>query len=149
MNIKKYVLFGALGILAFVFVTENPIMFGFCQNIAMWDDGTKYCVGENSIPEYIRQLGAFLGISFFLLSLITYKMKEEVFRSWWNFARWWTPTIVIITFLLENAGNQGGLGIGGAISGAFDIFVLSILYIIFILTSLVKITGTYLRTKNK
>ena len=72
-------------------------------------------------------------------------MKEEVFRTWWNFARWWVPVIIIATLLLENAGGGGGWGIS---SGIFEFAVLWLLYIIFIVTSLVKIVRAYLRTRG-
>lgn len=87
----------------------------------------------------------FLTPPLFILSLITYKMKEEVFRTWWNFARWWVPVIIIATLLLENAGGGGGWGIS---SGIFEFAVLWLLYIIFIVTSLVKIVRAYLRTRG-
>lgn len=38
-------------------------------------------------------------IPFFLLSLITYKMRDEVFRAWWGFARWWIPLSMLAIFL--------------------------------------------------
>lgn len=31
-----------------------------------------------------------------LFSIITYKMREEVFRAWWGFACWWTPLSMIL-----------------------------------------------------
>jgi hypothetical protein len=97
-----------------------------------------------------------LGIIFFLLlpllptfflSLITYRMKDEVFRAWWGFARWWVPIIIVVTLLLENAGGGGGIGISGAVSGAFDALIIGILYVILIVTSLVKILWAYLKNK--
>ncbi len=87
-------------------------------------------------------------IPVFIFSLITYRMKNEVFRSWWNFARWWAPVIIVVTLLLENANKGGGMGIGGAVSGGFDIFVISIFYIILVITSLIKITRAHFRTRE-
>lgn len=84
----------------------------------------------------------------FLLSLITYRMKDEVFRAWWRFARWWAPVIIAVTLLLENADSGGGIGISGAVSSAFDILILGILYAILIITSLVKIFNAYFKTKG-
>src|SRR3989344_4387828 len=75
----------------------------------------------------------FLGLIFFTLlpllpilvfSLITYKMREEVFHAWWSFARWFAPVIVIVTVLQSMQGGGGGLGIGGAISGGLERLVL-------------------------
>ena len=80
----------------------------------------------------------------FILSLITYKMQDEVFRAWWGFARWWVPVIIAVTLFLQNAGGGGGWGLG---SGGFDILILSIFYAIFVITSLVKIVRAYLKTR--
>jgi hypothetical protein len=79
----------------------------------------------------------------FLLSLITYKMKEEVFRAWWNFARWFVPIIMMATYLLNNAPT------GGSLNAKQDatFFFLFILYAILIITSLTKIFRTYRKTK--
>ncbi len=83
---------------------------------------------------------AFFSFPFvFLLSLLTYWAKDELFRAWWNFARWWVPVIVVVTLLLENAGGGGSLNMGQD----FTIFILVILYTIFIITSIVKIIKRY------
>ena len=92
------------------------------------------------IPPYLF----FLPIPIFTLSLITYKMRDEVFRAWWNFARWWAPVIVVVTLLLENAGGGGTLGM----NKDFTAFILIILYSILVITSLVKIMNAYLKTKE-
>lgn len=80
----------------------------------------------------------------FILSLITYKMRDEVFRAWWNFARWWVWVIVVSTFLLENASGGGTLGM----NKDFTAFILIILYSILVIASLVKIVRAYIKTKN-
>ncbi|MCX6788116.1 MAG: hypothetical protein NT108_03075 [Candidatus Kaiserbacteria bacterium] len=85
----------------------------------------------------------FLTPPLFLLSLITYRMKDEVFRAWWGFARWWVPVIIVVTLLLENAGGGGTLGM----NKDFTAFILIILYSIFGIVSLVKIVRTYLKTR--
>ncbi|MDO8231925.1 MAG: hypothetical protein Q7T37_01860 [bacterium] len=80
----------------------------------------------------------------FFLSLITYRMKDEVFQAWWGFARWWVPVIIVVTLLLENAGGGGTLGM----NKDFTAFILIILYSILIITSLVKIVNAYLKTRG-
>ena len=83
----------------------------------------------------------------FVFSVITYRMKDEVFQSWWTFARWFVPIIIIVTFLLNMQSSGGGLGIGGAVSGAFDFLIISVLYLTFIVTSLVKIFLAYRKSE--
>jgi hypothetical protein len=83
----------------------------------------------------------------FLLSLITYRLKEEVFRAWWNFACWFVPVIIVASFSLNGAGG-GGLGISGAVSGAFNFLVLCMFYAVFIFVSLIRIVLAYRRTRE-
>ena len=148
MNTKRIVFFTALVILIFVFVVNNPIMFGFCQGVSVSSYGS-YCYDSAvDIPETVSLLGLFLGGFLLLSSAITYKMKEEVFQTWWRFARWWVLVIIAVTLLLQNAGGGGGIGISGAVGGAFDTLVLGIFYAILVITSLVKILRAYLKTKN-
>ena len=78
------------------------------------------------------------------LSLITYKMKDEVFQAWWRFARWWVPVIIVVTFLLGNMSGGGTLGM----DRDFTVFILGILYTILIVTSLLKIIRAYSKSKG-
>ena len=83
----------------------------------------------------------------FLFSLITYKMREEVFLAWWNFARWWVPVIIVVTFLLNNTKGSGGgyLGLGQD----FVMAILGILYSILVIFSLFKIIWQYAKMKDR
>ena len=111
---------------------------------------------ERSCPTLfcLATLDVYFSISFvviptFIFSLITYKMREEVFRAWWNFARWFAPVIIVVTVLQSMQGGGGGLGIGGAISGGFDRLVLGIFYAMFIGVSLWKIFRKYSELKHE
>ncbi|MBI5003712.1 hypothetical protein HZC00_01310 [Candidatus Kaiserbacteria bacterium] len=35
----------------------------------------------------------------FILSLITFKMRDEVYRTWFRFARWWIPFSIMLIFI--------------------------------------------------
>ena len=105
-----------------------------------------FCGSYRHICKEIYTPIAYLFFSFpflFLFSLISYKMRDEVFQAWWNFARWWVPVIIVSTFLLDNASGTGGgyLGMGQD----FIFLIQGILYTILILGSLWKITRMYLR----
>ena len=79
-----------------------------------------------------------------ILSLVTYKMRDEVFHAWWNFARWLVPVIIVATLLLNSASDGGGgMGGGGLASGMLDFAVLWILYIVLVIVSLTKIVRAY------
>ena len=84
-------------------------------------------------------------IPVFFFSLITYFMKEEVFLTWFKFARIWTPLTVLLTLI--SPGNTGGgffeisININGAVA-----FLMSL---IFILISLSIIVFKLIKTRKK
>ncbi len=137
MNTKKIMFFVGLGGILLVlslFSLENHSCYisPFCMKIRSFFSSDIFTL-------------VFLTIPIFFLSLITYKMRDEVFRAWWHFARWFVPVIIVVTFLLNNASGGGGLGM----DKSFTAFILIILYSIFVITSLVKIFNAYFRAKGK
>lgn len=82
----------------------------------------------------------------FLFSLITYKMRDEVFRAWWRFARWWVPVIIGITLLLNDTVKGGDFP--ATVGRGFNMLIIIFFYIIFIVISLVKIFNMYFKTKK-
>ncbi|MFZ2303404.1 MAG: hypothetical protein WAV98_01270 [Minisyncoccia bacterium] len=136
MTTKKNVLFvGVIGsIILFLPAVINQIWHCSSGNLFICSD--SYGI--------VASL-AIVSTPLFLLSLITYRMKDEVFHAWWNFAKWFIPVIIVVTLWLENAGGGGGWGIS---SGIFEFAVLWLLYIIFIITSLVKIVRAYIKTRR-
>lgn len=166
INAKKIVLWGsivALATTALLGVAEaklnldcsfktNERMSGTWEQVPIGTPGRTIdgSVWVNEVvwdnAEWCEPL-AFALMSFFpllLLSLITYKMRDEVFHAWWNFARWWVPVIIITTLLLNKAGGGGGgMGGGGLPSGMLDFVVLVLLYAVFVIVSLVKIVRAY------
>lgn len=138
---KKNILIGSLVALVVAYILANPVFFHICVNTYTFGN---YVGCLDKFSSLISILLASASIPIFLLSLITYKMRDEVFRAWWNFARWWVPVIIIITFLLENASGGGTLGM----NKDFTAFILIILYSVLVITSLVKIVRTYIKTKN-
>src|SRR3972149_4630000 len=42
----------------------------------------------------------------FLLSLITYKMRDEIFNAWLMFAKWWIPLTIILILLAPTTGQS-------------------------------------------
>ncbi len=78
----------------------------------------------------------------FFLSLITYKMKDEVFQAWFRFALWFVPIIMFFQFVFMNSSGGGSIG-----NNDFAIFFTSLFYIAFVLVSLIKIVRAYKRTR--
>jgi len=103
----------------------------------------EYC---NIVSDFINQdnLTIIFIMPFVLFfSLITYKMREEVFQNWWRFARWFVPVIMLVTFLIYSQHQGGGMGISGAISSGFNDLIIGIFYVIFIAVSSTKIILAY------
>ncbi|MDO8482024.1 MAG: hypothetical protein Q7S75_03000 [bacterium] len=159
MNTKKIVLWAGVGALLLIILIAviQDKSYGACSfktferihpNWVYTPDGNSVYQPEISWDriDLCEQLAFALIplLPLLLLSLITYKMKDEVFRAWWNFARWWVPLIIIVTILLENAGGGGTLGM----DKDFTAFILIILYSVLVIVSLVKIVRAYLKTRG-
>ncbi len=54
----------------------------------------------------------FLGIFpvVFLFSLITYKMRDEIFTAWKHFSLWFIPISILI--IMNTSSHSGGWGVG-------------------------------------
>lgn len=92
----------------------------------------------------------FLGVlvPFILLvpfSLLTYKMRDEVFRSWLHFAYWWVPISIVLT-LLAGGGSGGGFGMSNVLDQEFFAFMFAALFTII---SLIIIARKYFATRHK
>lgn len=134
---KKWVFWtGLVG--TFLVASLFLVSADFCYSNT-WCHKLSYFVRHNDGDSGVLFL-VFLFPPLFLLSLLTYRMRDQVFRAWWNFARWWVPVIVVVTLLLNNKGSGGGyLGM----DTMFDGLVYSILYGVLIVTSIVKIVHAY------
>lgn len=141
---KKSVLLSSVVAIALAYIFSNPVLFRIC--VDTYTFGSRVgCLDK--FPEFASLLLISIALPLLILSLITYKMQDEVFRAWWGFARWWILVIIAVTLFLQNAGGGGGIGIGGAVSGAFDVLVIGILYVILVVTSLAKILRAYLKNR--
>lgn len=135
VNMKKIVFWASgIGGGLFIFLLLS-LLYGFCGSY-------------RHVCKDIYTPIAYLFFSFpflFLLSLITYKMRDEVFRAWWSFVRWWVPVIIVTTLLLNSAGGDGGGGMGGGglASGMLDFAVLVLLYAILVIVSFFRIVRAY------
>jgi len=130
---KKNVLWiGVIGVGLF-FIAMFPVNLGICE---------KSAYDCRKISDSMQMILSIFSLVF-IFSLITYKMRQEVFQSWWRFARWFAPVIILVTFLINSQRQSGGMGISGAIRSSFNLFIIGIFYAIFIITSMIKIILTY------
>lgn len=98
-----------------------------------------YCrFGTSVCPDAFEYIWMYtiVFIPVFLLSLLTYWTKDEVFRAWFSFARWWVPVIIGVTLWMEYEGSGGWVDLSFLFIGPF--------YYILIAGSLLKIIDTYL-----
>ncbi|MDD2766362.1 MAG: hypothetical protein PHH40_01190 [Candidatus Moranbacteria bacterium] len=130
---KRNVLWAGLISTGFFFLAMYPAIFGICEM-------NNYDCRKTS--DLIQIIFGIFPVVFFL-SLITYKMRDEVFEAWWKPARFFIPIIMLVTLLVNSKTRSGGMGISGAIAGGFDIFLIGIFYFIFIVISLVRIVSVY------
>ncbi|MBI2439453.1 MAG: hypothetical protein HYV45_02545 [Candidatus Moranbacteria bacterium] len=132
--IKKSVLF-----ISFAYIVYSIILVLVSINC---QSHTDWCNIREDDP-FGRVIFVFMPLfPVFLLSLLTYKMKDEVFQAWFRFSLWFVPIIIVFQYIFMNSGGGGYIG-----NNDFAIFFTSIFYIIFILVSLIKIIRAYKRTK--
>jgi len=72
----------------------------------------------------------------FLFSLITYKMKEQVFNSWIKFTIWFVPLTIFLTFITPDSSGSFGLPTFG--KGVVAFLLSALFTIISILIILVR-----------
>lgn len=81
-------------------------------------------------------------IPLFIFSLITYKMREEVFEIWWKFARIFTPLIMLAVYIAPSYPSNSYFPIEGEGS------VLLYFCLNFIISSTLLIISKYQSLKN-
>ena len=118
-------------------VTAVLSLSGFCYH-------DKYCMSffERFDPwNLVNYIFFTLPLLFF--SLLTYRMRNEAFRAWWNLARWWMPVVIVTTIFVEYAARDCSM-----FCNLGHIFILGPLYIVFILSSLWQIVRTNRRLEK-
>jgi hypothetical protein len=80
-----------------------------------------------------------------LFSLVTFWMKEAVFKAWYAVASWFVPVIVLTTIYLNATSSNGGFF---NMDKEINFLILLTLYSLFFIISIWKIVATYRKTKN-
>ena len=92
--------------------------------------------------DFINKIQLAFLFSFVILvfSLITYKLPARVFSAWWQFAKFAIPVVLCVSLLV----NMGILHSSfGAWQNMLDVPVIILLYLLFILGSLIQIIRGY------
>ena len=84
-----------LGLLVFIFSVYISVN-GLCEY--------KYICSRLHDDSFMAIFLVFL--PFFLFSLITYKMKDNIFQTWFKFARIWVPLTILLVILSPEYGNS-------------------------------------------
>ena len=104
----------------------------------------------NSILWLLNMIGfnIFLFPVILFFSLLTYKMRNEIFEYWVKFSRWYIPIYIIFTYIVTNLFSDGQ-GFASVVRGWFGLVILSFFLIIFSLISLILIISKHLSIKKK
>ncbi len=89
---------------------------------------------DPSLNYYHRSFIFFYFLLFF--SLLTYKLPERIFRSWWRYARIAAPIVLVISLYINLELHHDPKG---AWQNIFDSTALWFLYIIFSVGSLIQV----------
>jgi hypothetical protein len=135
MTKKNIVLFGVLvGTITFFLLV-------FSSEIGLCPKSIGTC--SQNYDAHATNFFLFLPILFF--SLITYKMRDEVFRAWLHFAYWWVPLSMFLTLITPDS-HGGGFGPQISLGKEDTAFVFSALFAII---SLILIIYKWVKSPGK
>lgn len=138
--LKRIIFISSLLLMVFVLFSVEEL--GFCRTFLM--KGGIGCPVD--IKDWLENILCLLTISLLPVSLITFRMKIEVFSKWFNFAIWYIP-LLILTMIYFPLSVKGGLGAGSGITEGFNALVQILVFSVFVIISIIKIVRTY--NKNK
>lgn len=97
-----------------------------------------HCGTYEKLCDSLGNFALFLLIAppLFLFSLVTYKMRDEVYQAWWRLTRWWIPISMLLVLITpEDNGafmqiNRGFVAF--LMSGLFSILSIAIILSAFV-----------------
>ena len=127
-SVLRLSIIGSLIFLTLVFISLG----GYCTEYKYLCDRAH----DDTLATYF-----FVFLLIFFISLITYKMRDEIFLSWLKFTYVWVPLTIVLTFLAPEYGNSLLPIEKGSVS-----FVMSFL---FLLISLIIIISKSISLRKK
>ncbi len=116
------------GIISFFLITSN------------WIGTYKLCGAKEygNCMDFLYSLMLTLSpiIVFFLFALLTYLNRDNTYRSWFKFARWWIPLSMIAIFLAPEYSNDWVLPIEKGVVALFACGAFAIISTLIVLYSL-------------
>ncbi|GEM_PF-690816 len=92
---KKNILIVSLGYplyVGLVLFTDKICKFSWCD------------IGANALIDFLLII-FFPMLPVFIFSLITYKMRDEVFEAWRNFSYWWIPLSIFLILITPESNS--------------------------------------------
>ena len=93
---KRNTLF--FGLIGLTISLIDVFYFSFCAHYTTCD---KYFDPIHFVAQLL-----IIALPTLLISLLTYKMREEVFRAWMIFAIWWVPLTILLTLAGSSQQSQ-------------------------------------------
>lgn len=129
MNKKQTLILGLIGL--------------FCLGLGLWflmsdvcqPDIWVKCRSIDSTIDIIISL-LFFALPLTVFSLITYKMRNEVFRAWLRFSHWWIPLSFIL--ILSASNEPGNIFPFPSLQAIFGIALPGLYFIISLILILLK-----------
>ncbi len=87
-NKKNTLIVSLVGVLLFV-------LFLFAKNLGLCAFINSSCT--ETFDPIAENISVFIPL--FILSIVTYKMRDEVYHAWLRFAQWWIPLSILAIFL--------------------------------------------------
>ncbi|MDO8576439.1 MAG: hypothetical protein Q7R90_03930 [bacterium] len=129
---KRNLMYLSLTGVVIFFVSLFSKEVGICPS-----DSYSYCL--NFFDQFTEILLPVFGL--FLLSPITYWMREDVYETWFRFARWALPLSMFLIFITPEYG-------GGLVNPIQKGSVSFLLTILFFIISLVIIVSKFVRFRR-
>lgn len=131
---KKWVFLLSAGATSLMLIFRNTTTLGLCTK------RDYECITISDTLEI--SLYIFVFVLFF--SLITYKAPERIFAAWWGFTKFALPIILILTVVI-NLKLHHSPGGWFNMDADLDRAVFLLMYILYVLGSLMQIARGYLR----
>lgn len=113
-----------------LYIADNSVLFGLC------DKSDIDCRSTFNNAEY----AFYFSVVVLMFLLLTYKMHDSVFASWWKFARIGIPVTLVIVVLVSLKLHHSP---GGQMQDILDVPFLILAHTFFALGSLIQIYRGY------
>ncbi len=75
---------------------------GFCENVNGY---SRNCLFSNFFEKFIGESFFDLSLSLFIVSVIIFFVRNEVFKKWVRVMRWWFPISIVLLSIIPSRGH--------------------------------------------